>query len=41
MRRDISVEVSDLLEEAERRGLMSLSPDERSGGYVIQKIAAN
>ena len=32
---------SDLLEEAERRGLMSLSPDERSGGYVIQKIAAN
>lgn len=31
---------SDLLEEAERRGLMSLSPDERSGGYVIQKIAA-
>ena len=32
---------SDLLEEAERRGLMSLSPDERSGGYVIQKITAN
>ncbi len=32
---------SDLLEEAERRGLMSLSPDERSGGYVIQKIAAD
>ncbi len=29
---------SDLLEEAERRGLMSLSPDERSGGYVIQKL---
>ncbi len=29
---------SDLLEEAERRGLMNLSPDERSGGYVIQKL---
>lgn len=29
---------SELLEEAERRGLMTLSPDERSGGYVIQKI---
>ena len=27
---------SDLLEEAERRGLMGLSLDERSGGYVIQ-----
>ena len=32
---------SDLLEEAERRGLMSLSLDERSGGYVIQKIVAD
>ena len=29
---------SDLLEEAERRGLMGLSLDERSGGYVIQKL---
>ena len=29
---------SDLLEEAERRGLMSLSLDERSGGYLIQKL---
>ncbi|MCP4289176.1 MAG: NYN domain-containing protein [Gammaproteobacteria bacterium] len=28
---------SDLLEEAERRGLLALSLDERSGGYVIQK----
>ncbi|MDH3536111.1 MAG: NYN domain-containing protein [Gammaproteobacteria bacterium] len=29
---------SDLLEEAERRGLIGLSLDERSGGYVIQRI---
>jgi uncharacterized protein (TIGR00288 family) len=29
---------SDLLEEAERRGLMELSLDERSGGYVIRKL---
>jgi uncharacterized protein (TIGR00288 family) len=29
---------SDLLEEAERRGLLRLSLDERSGGYLIQKI---
>ena len=29
---------SDLLEEAERRGLVGLSLDERSGGYVIQKL---
>ena len=29
---------SDLLEEAERRGLIGLSLDERSGGYVIQKL---
>ena len=28
---------SDLLEEAERRGLIRLSLDERSGGYLIQK----
>ncbi len=28
---------SDLLEEAERRGLIGLSLDERSGGYLIQK----
>ena len=27
---------SDLLEEAESRGLMKLTLDERSGGYVIQ-----
>jgi len=29
---------SNLLEEAERRGLIRLSLDERSGGYLIQKI---
>ncbi len=29
---------SDLLEEAENRGLLKLSLDERSGGYVIQTI---
>jgi hypothetical protein len=29
---------SDLLEEAERRGLVKLSLDERSGGYVIQEL---
>ena len=29
---------SDLLEEAERRGLLRLSRDERSGGYLIQKV---
>lgn len=29
---------SDLLEEAERRGLVGLSRDERSGGYLIQKV---
>jgi uncharacterized protein (TIGR00288 family) len=29
---------SDLLEEAERRGLLKLSLDERSGGYLIEKI---
>ncbi len=28
----------DLLEEAERRGLVGLTSDERSGGYIIQKI---
>lgn len=32
---------SDLLEEAERRGLLSLSLDERSGGYVIEKLKTN
>lgn len=30
---------SDLLEEAERRGLLTLSLDERSGGYVIQSLS--
>jgi uncharacterized protein (TIGR00288 family) len=29
---------SDLLEEAERRGLMQLTLDERSGGYLIQNL---
>ena len=28
----------DLLEEAERRGLIGLTSDERSGGYIIQKL---
>lgn len=32
---------SDLLEEAERRGLLGLSLDERSGGYVIEKLKTN
>jgi len=32
---------SDLLEEAERRGLLGLSLDERSGGYVIEKLKHN
>ena len=32
---------SDLLEEAERRGLLGLSLDERSGGYVIEKPKNN
>jgi len=32
---------SDLLEEAERRGLIGLSLDERSGGYVVQKPNAD
>lgn len=30
---------SDLLEEAESRGLMKLTLDERSGGYVIQDLS--
>lgn len=30
---------SDLLEEAQRRGLMTLALDERSGGYVIQSLS--
>ncbi len=32
---------SDLLEEAEHRGLVKLSLDERSGGYVIESITDN
>ena len=28
---------SDLLEEAEKKGLVKLSPDEKSGGYLIQR----
>lgn len=28
--------LSDLLEEAAQRGLMTLELDERSGGYIIQ-----
>jgi len=27
---------SDLLEEAEKKGLIQLEPDEKSGGYVIR-----
>jgi hypothetical protein len=26
---------SDLLEEAEKKGLIKLAPDEKSGGYVV------
>ncbi len=29
---------SDLLEQAQTRGLLGLSLDERSGGYIIEKI---
>ena len=29
---------SDLLEEAEERGLLKIEMDERSGGYVVLKI---
>ena len=29
---------SDLLEEAEDRGLVDLDLDEKSGGYVIRKL---
>lgn len=32
---------SDLLEEAESRGFMKLSLDERSGGYVIQDLSTD
>jgi len=32
---------SDLLEEAERRGLLGLTLDERSGGYLIQNLDAD
>ena len=32
---------SDLLEEAERRGLLKMSLDERSGGYVIENIKSD
>ncbi|MCB1691836.1 MAG: NYN domain-containing protein [Pseudomonadales bacterium] len=31
---------SDLLEEAENRGLLTLALDERSGGYLIQSISS-
>ncbi|MGH8632389.1 MAG: OST-HTH/LOTUS domain-containing protein, partial [Burkholderiales bacterium] len=27
---------SDLLEEAEKKGLIKLEPDEKSGGYIIR-----
>jgi len=32
---------SDLLEEAQRRGLMGLTLDERSGGYLIDNLSAD
>jgi len=32
---------SDLLEEAQSRGMLGLSLDERSGGYVIEKIESS
>jgi len=31
----------DLLEEAERRGLLKLELDERSGGYVIKALTTD
>jgi uncharacterized protein (TIGR00288 family) len=31
---------SDLLEEAEKRGLLALERDEKSGGYIIRRAAA-
>ena len=29
---------SDLLEEAQKRKLLALEPDQKSGGYVIRKV---
>ena len=29
---------NDLLEEAEKRGLLKIDADERSGGYVIRSV---
>jgi hypothetical protein len=29
---------SDLLEEAEDRGVLELEPDKRSGGYIISAV---
>ncbi|NEZ05178.1 NYN domain-containing protein [Wenzhouxiangella sp. XN201] len=31
---------SELLQQAEKRGLLELKPDEKSGGYIIQSIKA-
>jgi uncharacterized protein (TIGR00288 family) len=31
---------SELLQQAEKRGLLELKPDEKSGGYIIQSIRA-
>jgi uncharacterized protein (TIGR00288 family) len=32
---------SDLLEEAQTRRLLTLEPDQKSGGYIIQRVARN
>ena len=29
---------SDLLEDAEKKGLIKLDPDEKSGGYIVRAI---
>ena len=31
---------SDLLEEAQQRRLLTLEPDQKSGGYIIKRVAA-
>ena len=29
---------NDLLREAEKRGLLKLEPDEKSGGYIVREV---
>ena len=29
---------NDLLREAEKRGLLRLEPDEKSGGYIVREV---